>query len=163
MDFCIAGLIPDLQDVICSYAYKCTAKTLREDINTVVMIKSWNMPQSFFKARVRCEPSDFLCVYSRYVDNPVKHFIPSHLFGGWHEVFDWPNIYFLLLQFDFRLRIVRSFGIDRDLWYRKMTRDWRQLEMLSIFFKTCHRSNTKILKPTSGPLPVWYLLWKDPL
>ena len=82
MDFCIAGLIPDLQDVICTFAYKCTAKKLREDINTVVMIKSWNMPQSFFKARVRCEPSDFLCVYSRYVDNPVKHFIPSHLFGG---------------------------------------------------------------------------------
>ena len=156
MDICFAGLIPVLQDLVCQFAYSCTAKDLRDDVDTAVMIRSWNLPPSFFTPRVKVrDDSTYPFSSWQYTENPVYVFKPSKQFAGWRYVFDWDNIYFLLHQFDFRLKIVRAWG-TRETWWRNLRCDWTRVEFLSIFFKTCQRSNTKIIKPTGGPLPIWF-------
>ena len=158
-DLSFSRLIPDLQNIICEYSFGCTAKTLRADVRTAVMIRSWQLPDSFLLQRVKSSPYPNETAIWVYRVNPVYEFCPSHMFMGWKNVFDWGNIYFLLSQFDFRLRIVKAFGVDRHLWYNRIKHDWRELEILSIFFKTCQKSATKILKPTGNPLPVWFTMY----
>jgi len=142
MDPTFYGLIPDLQDIICGFAYETNGKTFREELDTIMMIKRWGLHHWLIRDRT-------YSVSERYFTrNATREFRMSSDYDGFRKLFHWDNVYTVLYHIDFRLKLVKSWG-PREHWYSRMG-DWRNIAYFACFVGILQEHHiSKYLKPSS--------------
>ncbi len=129
-----------LEDLVYMFAFNLPKEPVQASLSTVLEVKSWNMPFWFLNERI------WSWHYRRYLDSPVKAFIPIEYYGGEYKcLFNLDVIYCFLLGLDFRMKNVRAFG-SRQLWEGRILDSWRSMDSLSCFYKMLLRSKTRVLR-----------------
>ena len=143
LDSTFYGLIPDLQNLICEYAYKTDRKTLSDEVNTAVMINSWDLPPCLVRQSAYSTSERY------FAPSALRLFRLSSDYGGYRKLFHWDNVYTLLYHLDFRLKVVRTWG-SREDWHNKISIDWRNIAYFSFFFvNSLQKTIDNYLKPSS--------------
>ena len=139
MTFC--SLPTELQDVIVGFCWKITFAELLEELETLELIKSWNIDPLFVHRAL----TKLLGWRSQVT--PLQVFEPICDFGGWCRLFDWPMVEEVLFRMDFRKRMVNCRG-SRDHWHHLVITDWKEIYCFSEFYKDLLVSHGVPWKPT---------------
>ena len=122
------------------FAWNLPKKAVQASLDTYTEINSWKLPFWFVQERI------WSWHYNRYLDSPLKSFIPIEYYGGqYRELFNEDAVYCFLIGLDFRMKNVRAFG-NRRVWEARLLDSWRVMDALSTFYKMLLRSKTRVLR-----------------
>ena len=128
----------ELQDLVCDFAFKITHKDLKDDLETICTIKSWDLDPQFVQKRV------WVREYWCFEDNPLENYFPLRELSSHFEMFNMYLVYELLDRLDFRKKAVRCMG-PRERWFHSLD----HLEFLGLFsmFHKHVRADPTNIKP----------------
>ena len=108
-------LPPDLQNIVCLFAYNTTLGCVKRSLALYLVIRSMHLPFFFYKRRIWCWHE------RKFIKNPMTEFVPIETVGGKiSELFDDDGFYCFLLALDFRRKKVRMFG-SREKWLHRLS------------------------------------------
>ena len=80
-----------LEDLVYMFAFNMPKEPVEKGLNTVLEVKSWNLPFWFLNNRI------WSWHYRSYIDSPTKAFMPIEYFGGdYKDLFNIDVIYCFL-------------------------------------------------------------------
>jgi hypothetical protein len=95
----------DLQDLLLDFAFKITKKELDDDLETLRVIKSWDLDPHFLQTRVWVRET--WC----FNNNPIETYFPLRELTSHFQLFNMCLVYELLDRLDFRKKAVRCLGL----------------------------------------------------
>ena len=135
-----AELPPDLQNIVCSFAYNTTLGCVKRSLAIYLVVRSMNLPFFFLKRRIWCWHE------RAYIKNPMTAFVPIETVGGRiSELFDDDGFYCFLLALDFRRKKVRMFG-SRDRWLHRLASNWCTVEPFAAYYRMLLREDEPFMK-----------------
>ena len=115
----------ELEDLICKFAWKKSAKDVKNTLEIVLYLKKQRLPSDFYHSVV------WSWVEQKFVPLPLLRFTPV---GDFANFFNLPRIKWILMQLDFRKRLVKSMG-NRVFWLNLLENHWSFAVQLGLFLK----------------------------
>ena len=139
----LSDLPHELSNLIVQFAFGMPESAVRRDLDTILMIKSWDLPFWFLERRVWSWRD------RTFLPSPLTRYMPIVFFGGqFRELFNIDTIWSFLLALDFRRKNVRAFG-SRAVWQARLSQSWEIMDTLSCFYKMLLHSKTHVLRKHS--------------
>jgi hypothetical protein len=133
----------ELSNLIVQFAFGVPESAVRCDLDTILRIKSWDLPFWFLAHRV------WSWRYRRYLLSPLKSYLPITFFGAqYKELFNIDTVWSFLCALDFRMKNVHAFG-SRALWQSRITESWEIMDSLASFYKMLLRSKSRVLRKST--------------
>ena len=133
-------LPPDLQNIVCMFAYNTTLALVKRSVAIYLVIRSMNLPFFFFKLRIWCWHE------RKFIKNPLDEFVPIETVGGRiGDLFDDDGMYCFLLALDFRRKKVKMFG-SRERWLHRLASNWCTVEPFAAYYRMLLREGEPFMK-----------------
>ena len=136
----------DLQDLLLDFAFKITKKELDDDLETIRIIKSWDLDPHFLQTRVWVRET--WC----FNNNPIETYFPLRELTSHFQLFNMCLVYELLDRLDFRKKAVRCMG-PRERWIDSLDHV-EFLGLFSMFYKHV-RTDPDNIKPAWRGIPLF--------
>ena len=133
-----ANIPRDLQDLVCKFAWKTSYDVVCERLDTVLVLKAFQLPANFYHALV------WSWIEMKFVNNPLVEFSPL---GDFSSFFNQPLIKQILYTLDFRKRAVKMLG-TRWNWLESFDAHWSNLAQFGIFYRILRKTRHDIHTPT---------------
>ena len=128
----------ELEDLICKFAWKKSAKDVKNTLEVVLHLKKQKLPLDFYHSVV------WSWVEQKFVPLPLLQFTPV---GDFANFFNLPRIKWILMQLDFRKRLVKSMG-NRVFWLNLLDNHWSFAVQFGLFYKILQKSPISPFCPT---------------
>ena len=138
---CTLGQIPpDLQNIVCMYAYDCDMRAVQRSLRLYADLKTMRLPFFFYREKIWDWST------RRFLASPMIVFEPIDRWDGIvNELFDQDAMYSFLLGLDFRKRKVRTFG-TRERWLHRLSTNWCVVEPFAAYYRMIMRSPENVMK-----------------
>ena len=127
-----------LQDLCIDFAWQTTYKLVTENIDELLMIKSFKLPPLFYRVRL------FSTEHCRHMYSPLMIYKP---FWSYREIFDVYMITDLLYNLDFRKRDVKQAG-SRHFWVSSFDDHYVNILQFGAFYRSLLATGRDIWTPT---------------
>ena len=129
---------PELEDLICRFAWKKRSKEVKNTLDMVLYLKKQKLPSDFYHSAV------WSWTEQTFVPLPLVKFTPIPDFANF---FNMPRIRWILMQLDFRKREVKMMG-NRVFWLNLIDSHWSFAVQFGLFYKLLQRSPISPFCPT---------------
>lgn len=135
-----------LQDLVTDFAWENPCQLVLDNIETLLEIKSYNLPPLFFQTQYR-----YVCTgargckstYGIVMPNPLYEYVP---FWKYIDLFNIFRIQHLMYNLDFRKRIVKRAG-SRQFWMNSFDH-YKSILQFGLFYKILLASEMDVWTPT---------------
>jgi hypothetical protein len=140
------GLPFVLKSLITDFAYECTWKIVKKDLDTCEEIKNLQVCSVFRRDRM------WSTKYREFLPTPLVRFEPIRNFTDeWSDYFDWHTVQELLWRLDFRRKFVKL-PWSRDQWREMFHKDWRNIAQFDAYYHFLLYTRVPCFKPLWKPL-----------